>query len=194
MPIKFCGQCASLLYPKAMSDRKLHYECRQCHFLMTATDKNDYQIRRDELLSVVKEKRGVTQDVELDPTLMRSRMPCPNCHATSSVQYQDQSNEIMRKSTSMILFYKCRACKTDFRDKDSLEGREKDEQRLAREERLAAKNKKGGKPDAKPEGNAMQQVLAAKPTPAPGPAATIAMSGTGNMDAVEMEESDDDDY
>jgi hypothetical protein len=93
-----------------------------------------------------------------------------------------------------ILFYKCRACKTDFRDKDSLEGREKDEQRLAREERLAAKNKKGGKPDAKPEGNAMQQVLAAKPTPAPGPAATIAMSGTGNMDSVEMEESDDDDY
>jgi hypothetical protein len=59
---------------------------------------------------------------------------------------------------------------------------------------LAAKNKKGGKPDVKPEGNAMQQVLASKPTPAPGPAATIAMSGTGNMDAVEMEESDDDDY
>jgi len=46
----------------------------------------------------------------------------------------------------------------------------------------------------KPEGNAMQQVQAAKPNLAPGPAATIAMSGTGNMDAVEMEESDDDDY
>lgn len=31
----------------------------------------------------VREKRGVTQDVELDPTLMRSRKQCPVCHAES---------------------------------------------------------------------------------------------------------------
>lgn len=40
----------------------------------------------------------------------------------------------------------------------------------------------------------MQQVLAAKPTPAQGPPASIVQSGTGNMDAIEMADSDDDDY
>ena len=93
-----------------------------------------------------------------------------------------------------ILFYKCLACKSDFDDEESKESAKKDEQRLAREERIAAKNKKGSKPDAKPEGNAMQQVLAAKPTPAQGPPASIAQSGTGNMGAIEMVDSDDDDY
>ncbi|KAG7562827.1 hypothetical protein FFLO_01782 [Filobasidium floriforme] len=194
MPIKFCGDCSSLLYPKAGTDRRLHYVCKQCPFTMFTVNKEDNQIRRDELLSVVREKRGVTQDVELDPTLMRSRKQCPICHAESAVQFQDQSNEVMRKSTSMILFYKCLACKADFDDEESKESAKKDEQRLAREERIAAKNKKGGKPDAKPEGNAREQVLAARPTPAQGPPASIAQSGTGNMDVIDAVDSDDDDY
>jgi hypothetical protein len=93
-----------------------------------------------------------------------------------------------------ILFYKCLACKADFDDEESKESAKKDEQRLAREERIAAKNKKGGKPDAKPEGNAMQQVLAAKPTLAQSPPASIALSGKGNLDAIDAADSDDDDY
>lgn len=96
--------------------------------------------------------------------------------------------------TCRILFYKCLACKADFDDEESKESAKKDEQRLAREERIAAKNKKGGKPDAKPEGNAREQVLAARLTPAQGPPASIAQSGTGNMDVIDAVDSDDDDY
>jgi hypothetical protein len=36
--------------------------------------------------------------------------------------------------------------------------------------------------------------LAARPTPAQGPPASIAQSGTGNMDVIDAVDSDDDDY
>lgn len=52
-----------------MSDRKLHFECRQCEFIMTATDLADYQIRKEELLSVVK------YVVTLTPLFMRGVRP-----------------------------------------------------------------------------------------------------------------------
>jgi hypothetical protein len=93
-----------------------------------------------------------------------------------------------------ILFYRCLQCRQDFRDPKSEEGPHKEAERRAREERLAAKNNKAGKPEVKPEGNAMQQALAAKPTPAPGPTASVALSGTGNTANIMVEDSDDDDY
>lgn len=45
-----------------------------------------------------REKKGETEDLELDPTLPRSNMECPNCHGRSAVYFQDQSK---RKITNM---------------------------------------------------------------------------------------------
>lgn len=39
---------------QAGTDRRLHYVCKQCPFTMFTVNKEDNQIRRDELLSVVR--------------------------------------------------------------------------------------------------------------------------------------------
>lgn len=62
-----------------------------------------------------------------------------------------------------ILFYKCLACKTDFRDENSLETDRKEAERKAREDRIAAKASAG------------KSAAPAAPVPAPtvvAPAAT----------------------
>ncbi|KAJ9099874.1 hypothetical protein QFC21_003879 [Naganishia friedmannii] len=152
MPVKFCNLCSNLLYPKAAkgAHRKLYYACRNCQFETEANAEpgsNEYMVYRNELLSVVTEKAGVTDDVEMDPTLPRSNKECPNCHGTAAVYFQDQSK---RRVTNMRLFYKCMQCLNVYKDPNAEEGLQKEAQRRQRDERVRhAANATGAKPAEK---------------------------------------------
>ncbi|KAF8336447.1 uncharacterized protein EI90DRAFT_2911527, partial [Cantharellus anzutake] len=70
-------------------------------------------VYRDDLLTITKEKAGVTQDLYTDPTLPHCNIECPACQHHDAVFYQDQSK---RTETRMILFYVCTHCGTNFVD------------------------------------------------------------------------------
>ncbi|KAM0787106.1 hypothetical protein ACM66B_006361 [Microbotryomycetes sp. NB124-2] len=105
--IRFCDECANLLYPK--EDKVNHvllYACRNCNFV---AETNNPCVFRHDLIVTTKETAGVTQDLETDPTLPRSTIECPKC----AVFFQDQARRI---DTKMVLFYVCTRCHKTFQD------------------------------------------------------------------------------
>ncbi|TFL06810.1 hypothetical protein BDV98DRAFT_499224 [Pterulicium gracile] len=109
--LHFCSECNNLLYPKADPQRRLMvYACRICAYEEGGDNKCVY---RNDLLTVTKEQKGITEDLGTDPTLAHSKITCPRCSHNDAVFYQDQSK---RKETRMILFYVCCKCGTSFTD------------------------------------------------------------------------------
>ncbi|KAK4056114.1 DNA-directed RNA polymerase II core subunit rpb9 [Microbotryomycetes sp. JL221] len=120
--IRFCDECANLLYPK--EDKVNHvllYACRNCNFVAGT---NNPCVFRHDLIVTTKETAGVTQDLETDPTLQgldsiclpvqpRSTIECPKCHNKDAVFFQDQARRI---DTKMVLFYVCTRCHKTFQD------------------------------------------------------------------------------
>ncbi|KIY49818.1 hypothetical protein FISHEDRAFT_65199 [Fistulina hepatica ATCC 64428] len=109
--LHFCSECNNLLYPKSDPQRQtLVQACRICPYEEVSEEKCVY---RNDLLTVTREKKGVTTDLGTDPTLAHSNIPCPQCGHEDAVFFQDQSK---RKETRMTLFFvcvKCNHCYTD---------------------------------------------------------------------------------
>ncbi|EPQ51866.1 hypothetical protein GLOTRDRAFT_80865 [Gloeophyllum trabeum ATCC 11539] len=109
--LHFCSECNNLLYPKADSARRVMvYACRICAYDEVGENQCVY---RNDLLTVTKEKVGVTTDLGSDPTLAHSNISCPRCGNEDAVFFQDQSK---RKETRMILFFVCTKCDHSFMD------------------------------------------------------------------------------
>ncbi|TFK75524.1 hypothetical protein BDN72DRAFT_831784 [Pluteus cervinus] len=109
--LHFCSECNNLLYPKADSNRRMMlYACRICQYEEVGEDACVY---RNDLLTVTKEKIGITTDLGGDPTLAHSNISCPRCGTEDAVFFQDQSK---RKETRMILFFVCAKCNHPFTD------------------------------------------------------------------------------
>ncbi|KAK8864606.1 hypothetical protein IAR55_001856 [Kwoniella newhampshirensis] len=114
--LKFCGECNNLLYPKSDNNAKvLLYQCRNCNYAENATSEPGMApcVYKNDLLTVAREQKGQTKDLETDPTLQRSDIECPRCQNHEAVFYQDQARRI---TTNMTLFYYCVNCKYSFRD------------------------------------------------------------------------------
>ncbi|POW00343.1 hypothetical protein PSHT_13080 [Puccinia striiformis] len=83
--LKFCRDCANLLYPRADKVHKvLTYACRNCVYFEEAAQTEEergekWLVYRNDLMAESKESAGVTQDLHTDPTLPRSRITCPFC-------------------------------------------------------------------------------------------------------------------
>ncbi|KAI0088388.1 hypothetical protein BDY19DRAFT_950642 [Irpex rosettiformis] len=109
--LHFCSECNNLLYPKADPERRVMlYACRICTYDEIGENQCVY---RNDLLTVTKEKVGVTHDLGTDTTLAHAQMVCPSCGNDDAVYFQDQSK---RKQTRMILFYVCTKCSHNFTD------------------------------------------------------------------------------
>ncbi|EIN14584.1 hypothetical protein PUNSTDRAFT_49325 [Punctularia strigosozonata HHB-11173 SS5] len=109
--LHFCSECNNLLYPKADPQRRVMVSaCRVCAYEEIGDNQCVY---RNDLLTVTKEKIGVTTDLGTDPTLAHAQIECPDCHHEDAVYFQDQSK---RKETRMILFYVCTNCGKNFMD------------------------------------------------------------------------------
>ncbi|EFP74640.1 DNA-directed RNA polymerase II core subunit rpb9 [Puccinia graminis f. sp. tritici] len=117
--LKFCRDCANLLYPRADKVHKvLTYACRNCVYFEEAAQTEEergekWLVYRNDLMAESKESAGVTQDLHTDPTLPRSRITCPHCEHREAVFFQDQSK---RNLTTMTLFYVCTSCNRTFQD------------------------------------------------------------------------------
>ncbi|KNF06897.1 hypothetical protein, variant [Puccinia striiformis f. sp. tritici PST-78] len=89
--LKFCRDCANLLYPRADKVHKvLTYACRNCVYFEEAAQTEEergekWLVYRNDLMAESKESAGVTQDLHTDPTLPRSRITCPFCEHRESV-------------------------------------------------------------------------------------------------------------
>ncbi|KAF9045400.1 DNA-directed RNA polymerase II [Panaeolus papilionaceus] len=109
--LHFCQECNNLLLPKADNARQqILYACRMCPFEDVVENKCIY---RNDLLTVTKEKVGITHGLADDATLAHSNIACPRCGNDDAVFYQDQSK---RKETRMILFFVCTKCDHSFTD------------------------------------------------------------------------------
>ncbi|KAF8324018.1 hypothetical protein DL93DRAFT_2039928, partial [Clavulina sp. PMI_390] len=109
--LSFCQECNNLLVPKSDPQRRVMYLwCKSCQSEEPA---QNICVYRNDLLTVTKEKAGVTTNLASDPTLPHCTMECPSCHHMDAVFYQDQSK---RTETRMILFYVCTACGTNYTD------------------------------------------------------------------------------
>ncbi|KAI9603513.1 hypothetical protein KEM48_000927 [Puccinia striiformis f. sp. tritici PST-130] len=73
--LKFCRDCANLLYPRADKVHKvLTYACRNCVYFEEAAQTEEergekWLVYRNDLMAESKESAGVTQDLHTDPTL-----------------------------------------------------------------------------------------------------------------------------
>ncbi|KAI0684507.1 hypothetical protein BC835DRAFT_1409144 [Cytidiella melzeri] len=109
--LHFCSECNNLLYPKADPERRaMLYACRICPY---DEDGENQCVYRNDLLTVTKEKVGITRDLGTDTTLAHAQKVCPSCGHDDAVYFQDQSK---RRETRMILFYVCSKCSHSFTD------------------------------------------------------------------------------
>ncbi|KAI3388497.1 hypothetical protein SNEBB_002835 [Seison nebaliae] len=104
--IKFCPECANMLYPKEHKEsRILLYKCRSCPHQEKAEScciyRSEFSHDRDGITQIVAE---VTQD----PTLPKSRdYTCPSCETNHCVYFQGHAS---KNEDKMTLYFVCINC------------------------------------------------------------------------------------
>lgn len=114
MPVRFCGQCNNMLYPKentqkrrAGEGRELVYACRNCDHKESVEVPRD-PVYRNVLVHSAAEKMAMTYEVTADPTLPRTySAQCSNCNCTEAVYYQ---SPVGKNDEALVLVFVCVGC------------------------------------------------------------------------------------
>ncbi|KAJ1497021.1 DNA-directed RNA polymerase II subunit RPB9 [Coelomomyces lativittatus] len=92
----------NLLYPREDKVNSiLLYACRRCGHQEESVSTCVF---RHEILLQDSGEGGYVRNLASDPTLPRSRLPCPQCQYPECVYFQSRSNS---KDAKMTLFYVC---------------------------------------------------------------------------------------
>ena len=109
--MKFCPNCANILYPQEDKDEKrLKFHCKHCEHVELAESGLIY---RHEVQHTLSEKAAVISDVTSDPTLPRTKANCPYCKNQEAVFFQSTSRS---DAEAMTLYFVCTACGKRFRE------------------------------------------------------------------------------
>lgn len=112
--MRFCSQCANMLYVKVNDEKELLYYCKFCNnnLVESKDNKSVLVIDDNKVDDDIKYRQYVNQNIIYDPTLPRvNNIQCPNEECTKKADKDNEVIYIKYDHTNMKYLYFCCHCK-----------------------------------------------------------------------------------
>jgi len=124
MPVKFCSECANMLYPiedkealRKRGERKLLYACRTCSTKEEAKpSERRVPVYKNIVAHSLAEKTMHLYDVASDPTLPRTHeVKCRECGNNEACYFQ---SPVGKNDDALVLYFVCTKCSNTWLSSD----------------------------------------------------------------------------